>query len=232
MILEQIDVEERDVSDQQLVERAQHGDDEAFGELVRRHRASAYGYAISASRKHDLADEIVQEALIHAFLKLGNLLDPAKFEGWLHKIVRNQAYMKLRRGGPYRREQPVSSMLKETETDCFDSILRHLSYRLEANYEIDPEKKLMKKVTLEGIQELLYCLSSTERNMFIAFFFKELSPKEIAAMYETTTSNVYNHLSRSRRKLRNERIRVRIDEHIQLRRELEKPRRKVLDLEN
>ncbi|WP_408010550.1 sigma-70 family RNA polymerase sigma factor [Pseudalkalibacillus sp. A8] len=102
-------------------------------------------------------------------------------------------------------------------------------YRLESNDDLEPEKKLMKEVTLEGIRDMLTCFSPTERNMFIAFFFKELSPQEIAAMYETTTSSVYNHLSRSKRKLRNERIRVRIDAHLQKRREQGKPRRKVLD---
>ncbi|WP_408010549.1 RNA polymerase sigma factor [Pseudalkalibacillus sp. A8] len=68
MVLEQtqVNVKQDELSDSQLIERAQLGDEEAFGELVRRHRARAYGFAISASKKHDLADEIVQEALIHA----------------------------------------------------------------------------------------------------------------------------------------------------------------------
>lgn len=86
-------------ADRELVERARSGDQEAFSELVRTHRAKAYGWANKITRDAYLAEDIVQDALIRAFLHLGALADTSRFLPWLQTIVRNQAYMKLRRGG-------------------------------------------------------------------------------------------------------------------------------------
>lgn len=65
--------------DETLVERAKAGDQEAFGELVRRHRSKVYGYARSYTQEAYLAEDIVQDALIRAFLHLGTLVDSRRF---------------------------------------------------------------------------------------------------------------------------------------------------------
>ena len=51
------------------------GNREAFGELVRRHRGKALGWATTLSRDITLAEDIVQDALIRAFLHVGELAD-------------------------------------------------------------------------------------------------------------------------------------------------------------
>jgi RNA polymerase sigma factor (sigma-70 family) len=99
-------------TDQALVEQARHGDQEAFGELVRRHRAKAFGWAASITRDDFTAEDIVQDALIRAFLHLSKLLDSTRFVPWLQRIVYNQAYTKLRRGGPYRYNWGYSTILE------------------------------------------------------------------------------------------------------------------------
>lgn len=88
-------------------------DPDAFGELVRKSRAKAFGLAYSITQDHHLAEDVVQEALVRAFLRLGTLVDTNRFTPWLAKIVRNEAYMKLRRGGPYRRERHISLYIEQ-----------------------------------------------------------------------------------------------------------------------
>lgn len=97
-------------ADRELVERARQGDREAFNELVRSHRAQAYGWANRIARDAHLAEDIVQDALIRAFLHLGSLVDTSRFLPWLQRIIRNQAYMKLRRGGQFGKEQPFAGI--------------------------------------------------------------------------------------------------------------------------
>ncbi len=82
--------------DGELVQLAQSGVREAFGELVRRHRSQVYGYARSITHESCMAEDIVQEALIRAFLHLGKLVDIERFLPWVHRIVRNQAFTKLK----------------------------------------------------------------------------------------------------------------------------------------
>ncbi|MDF2961980.1 MAG: sigma-70 family polymerase sigma factor [Paenibacillus sp.] len=233
----------RECMECELIDRARCGDREAFGELVRRHRAQALGWAGTLTQDSFLAEDIVQEALIRAFLHLGTLSEAGRFKAWLHRIVRNQAYMKLRRGGPFAKERPFTSMgyTKQPSTDTgkdsktvdwgdIDSILFHLTDYAseEAKRRHHPEECLIRKEMLQSIHMMINCLNKRERAIFEARFFGDLPPSEIASLFNTTTANVYNSLSRSRTKLQKERIRVTIQSYVQRRMELGLPRRKIL----
>lgn len=229
--------------ERELVERARSGNQEAFGDLVRRHRAKALGIAGSLTKDVYLAEDIVQEALIRAFLHLGTLTDSSRFIPWLHRIVRNQAYMKLRRGGPHGKERPFVSFMSQSglpadsgkneqavDWSDIDSILFHLTDQAgeEARNGQNPEQYLLRQEVLQSIHMLIRCLNKRERDIFEARFFGDLPPAEIADLFDTTTANVYNTLSRSRVKLKKERIRVSISLYVQRRAALGLPKRKIL----
>ncbi|MFC5647983.1 RNA polymerase sigma factor [Paenibacillus solisilvae] len=197
-----------------LVERAQQGDTEAFGELIERHRSKARGLAERITGDPHMADDIVQDALIRAFLHLGSLVDTSRFLPWFHRIVRNQANMRLRRGGPHGREMPFTSLGAgdgaRVDWDDLDSILHHLA-RTAADAtlsDLDPAESLLRKEVYETIHALLHCLTPKEREIFRAYFFRQLSPEEIASMYRMSTGSIYTYIHRTRQKLRKEHIRV------------------------
>lgn len=85
-----------------------------------------------------LADDVVQDALIRAFLHLGSLEDTSRFLPWLYRIVINQANM-LRRGGPYRQERPFTSIGAALDDGSLvdfgdlDSILFHFARQSRAS---------------------------------------------------------------------------------------------------
>ncbi|WP_269433832.1 RNA polymerase sigma factor [Paenibacillus sp. JCM 10914] len=89
-------VQWEELEDSELVRYAQAGEQEAFSELVRRHRSKVYGYARSITRESYMAEDIVQDALVRAFMHLGKLVDVQRFLPWVHRIVRNQAYTRLK----------------------------------------------------------------------------------------------------------------------------------------
>lgn len=203
--------------DKALVERAQQGDTEAFGELIERYRGKAHGWVEKMTGDPFMADDVVQDALIRAFLHLGSLTDTSRFLPWLHRIVRNQANMRLRRGGVHRKERPFASLGAAADPDSsrvdwedLDSILYHLSRTASdaASREHDPAEHLLRKELYETIHALLHCLNKKERGIFKAYFFHQLSPDEIAAMYRMPTGSIYTYIHRSRQKLRKEHIRV------------------------
>lgn len=70
-----------------LVERAQAGDRDAFGELASRFRNSVYATVLGRQRDAHDADEIVQEVFIHAMKKIRQLREPACFGAWLQRIA-------------------------------------------------------------------------------------------------------------------------------------------------
>jgi RNA polymerase sigma factor (sigma-70 family) len=205
------------MKDDQLVEYARTGNQEAFGELVRRHRERALGWASSITRDGQLAEDIVQEALISAFLKIGTLLEPGRFTFWLQRIVRNQAMMKLRRGGPNGKESSFTVM-EARHAHAFDhgtgSELDRLLFRMSARMDEepfvnqDPQVRLMRKELYAFLYQLLQCLTPKERAIFEAHVFRQLSPGEIAEALGVSLGSVYTSISRSRTKLQQERIRI------------------------
>jgi len=137
-------------------------------------------------RDDHLAEDIVQEALIRAFLQLGKLVDGSRFLPWFHRIVRTQAWMKLRRGGLSRREVPLTALVPQTvEADSeywesVDRILFQLRNRNEqiCRYSENPAEALVRKGILDTIAGLLSYLNKKERAIFEAHFFNELSAEE------------------------------------------------------
>lgn len=213
--------EERDAiaqaeHDRTLVERAQLGDTEAFGELIEQHRCKARSWAGRITGDPHLADDVVQDALIRAFLHLGSLTDTSRFLPWFHRIVLNQANMRLRRGGPHRKERPFTSMGAAmndgslVDWEDLDRILYHFARKATyaAGEDQAPEENLLRKEMVETIHALMHCLTPKEREIFKAYFFHQLSPEEIASMYQMTTGSIYTYIHRSRQKFRTEHIRV------------------------
>lgn len=211
--------------DEKLAQKAQKGDREAFSELIRRHRAKVYGYAQKITQESYLAEDIVQEALIKAFLHMGSLSDPRRFLPWLHRIVRNQSFTRLQQKN--RRRETVFSSFEEVNKDGVEN-WNSLNYVLDqVNLSMDskereeghPEEYLIRKEMLLTIRHMLGCLSPKERKVFESHFFRDLSPQEMANLFHMSTAGVYQLLSRSRRKLVQERIRAVISQYMRERKE-------------
>ncbi|HYV97656.1 MAG TPA: sigma-70 family RNA polymerase sigma factor [Gemmatimonadaceae bacterium] len=87
-----------DVADEKgWILAAQRGDQNAFGELVRRHQRRAYAVARAIVLNHEDAEDAVQEAFLHAFRALDRFRPDQAFGAWLHRIVANAALDLTRR---------------------------------------------------------------------------------------------------------------------------------------
>ena len=89
--------------DRAIIDQVLAGDRDAFGILIDRHRDGATRLANRILRVRADAEDVVQEALLHAFLDLAELRDRDRFVSWLLGIVVNLAKSRLR----LRREVPV-----------------------------------------------------------------------------------------------------------------------------
>jgi RNA polymerase sigma factor (sigma-70 family) len=89
-----------------LVARARNGDDDAFGELVRRHQAAALRLAAAVSGSNEEARDVVQEAFVKAYRALGLFRGDVPVRPWLMRIVANEA-KNSRRGRARRARREV-----------------------------------------------------------------------------------------------------------------------------
>lgn len=96
-------------SDEQLVTACMGGDDEAFGELVRRYRDKAVRLAYSVLRDAEEALDASQDAFVRAYFGLGSFRGGSSFSTWFYRIVLNTA-LDRRRRLRRRQEEPVAHL--------------------------------------------------------------------------------------------------------------------------
>jgi RNA polymerase sigma-70 factor, ECF subfamily len=85
------------IPDEDLVARAQNGDDAAFAELIERHQATCKKLALSILRDKLDAEDEVQNASWKAYEHINQFQQDSKFSTWLSRIVVNQCLMRLRK---------------------------------------------------------------------------------------------------------------------------------------
>src|SRR5580700_8355672 len=83
-------------SDQELLERCRAGDEEAFDELVLRHRQRAFNVAFRVLGDHEDAAEVAQDAFVRIYRSVDDFRGDCEFTTWLHQIVVNLAHNKHR----------------------------------------------------------------------------------------------------------------------------------------
>jgi RNA polymerase sigma-70 factor (ECF subfamily) len=76
-------------SEQQLISRAQAGDQEAFRLLVEGHMRQAYDVAYGLLHDHAAAEETAQDAFVRVYRSLSAFRGDAAFSTWLYRIVTN-----------------------------------------------------------------------------------------------------------------------------------------------
>jgi RNA polymerase sigma-70 factor (ECF subfamily) len=107
--------------EQRLVERAMHGDEEAFDQLVGRIGDRLYSVACRILRDRSLAQDATQRALLDAWRALPRLRDPDRFEGWVHRLLANACYAEARRE---RRQRGTLRLLPRDEPTLPDPATR------------------------------------------------------------------------------------------------------------
>lgn len=89
-----------DPSDDELVRRLRRGDDDAFAQVVQRHRPALERYAgrVLGERGAVGPEDVVQEVLAKAYVVLRADARDVALRAWLHRMVRNRCLDELRAG--------------------------------------------------------------------------------------------------------------------------------------
>ena len=74
--------------ERQLIERAIQGDRVAAGEFIKAHQASLYAYMLRMSGRPEVAEDVVQDALVRALTNLHRFDFKFRFSTWLFTIAK------------------------------------------------------------------------------------------------------------------------------------------------
>lgn len=105
-----------DTSDQDLLARHVEGDQDAFGEIVRRHRDRLWAVALRTLGDREEAADAVQDALVSAYRAAHTFRGHSAVTTWLHRITVNACLDRLRKAAS-RKTSPVD------DTDRLDQLL-------------------------------------------------------------------------------------------------------------
>jgi RNA polymerase sigma-70 factor (ECF subfamily) len=109
------------LSDEVLVARTCAGDSSAYGALVARYENAARVVALKYVRNHHLSEDVVQQAFLRGYEKLGTLRDPSRYGSWLMRIVQNEACnFATRSNHPTKQLTEANERELTADTECLD----------------------------------------------------------------------------------------------------------------
>lgn len=84
-------------TDQEVVERARQGREDAYRELLRRYQRPVFSLIYRMVRDRELSEDLAQETFVKVLNALDSYRPEFKFSSWIFKIANNAAIDHLRR---------------------------------------------------------------------------------------------------------------------------------------
>ena len=165
--------------------RAQQGDPEAFGSLVRRYEEVAFRVAYLTLRDEAEAQDVAQEAFVRAYRALGRFDTRQPLRPWLLRIVTNLA---------------MNSQRNSRRRDA-------MSQRYERDYELEsctpsPEETVLAEEQAQLVWQAVGVLRPEEQTLLYLRYFLGASEKEAAVAIGRPVGTVKSRLHRALRRLR------------------------------
>jgi RNA polymerase sigma-70 factor (ECF subfamily) len=171
-------------TEQKIIRKAARGDRAAFRQLVIEHSHAMFRLAWRLSGDETAAEDIVQEAFIKAWRKLGEFRMESSFKSWLHRITVNTAMDYLRK---HARRNQFESAGREWENR--DSAADLPDTGMQIDIGAQTRAAMMK-------------LSEAERTALLLKHYEGHSIQEVARIMETTTGACKQNIFRAVRKMR------------------------------
>jgi RNA polymerase sigma factor (sigma-70 family) len=150
----------------------------AFGELVRRHQSQVRNFLRKLTRDADAADDLAQDAFIHAWDKLHTFIGHGSFIGWLLKVAYTTFLQSKRKANRY--QEVVAEALTETST----------------------ESVVSQSDEIGDLDKFLAVLTAEERTVMIMSYACGLSHREIGDATNLPVGTVKSIIFRGKEKIR------------------------------
>jgi RNA polymerase sigma-70 factor, ECF subfamily len=174
--------------DQQLVERAQRGDKQAFGLLVTKYERKLWRLLSRFIRDPAEVEDVAQESFIKAYRALPSFRGDSAFYTWLYRIGINTAKNYLVAMG---RRAPTTTEFDSEEAESFEDgdQLRDIN---------TPESVLMSKEVAETVNATMEELPDELRTAITLREIEGLSYEEIAGIMNCPIGTVRSRIFRAR----------------------------------
>ena len=184
--------------EEQLIDSSQHGDVNAFNQLILRYQQTVYGVVFRMVGNVDVAADVTQDAFIAAFRGIQTFRGGTSFRAWLLRIASNMACDHWRRV-QRRPAESLDALIDEDEPHTASD----LGALVEIGPEKNPEEYLLSQELQELIQRGLQELPLEQRVAVVLCDIQGLAYDEIAETTQTSLGTVRSRIARGRARLRN-----------------------------
>ncbi len=161
------------LSDSRLIARVKDGDEEAFGEIVKRYQGFVYRQAWGYLQDDEAAKDAAQDVFVAAYKGITYLKNDSALRRWLYRICRNYCLNVIRR---WKLEHKLRS---------------------EASNEVSSDAAL--RIT---IKDLISELNDPYREVIIQRYYHDLTYEQIAQVLDISLSTVKIRLFRAKKMLK------------------------------
>lgn len=173
-----------DFNEKLLLEKARKGDIDAFEKLVKNHYQRLFHFALGITGGNDAtASDILQEALIKAYLNIARFEGKSSFTSWLWRILKNEFFN-------YMRNNDLS------ETTSFEDISEPAADVLSM-----PDESFFDHELKRNLMNLIDRMPEIHREIIIMAELMGMSLNEISLYLDIPEGSVKSRLSRAREKL-------------------------------
>jgi RNA polymerase sigma factor (sigma-70 family) len=186
-----------ELEDRDLIELAREGDPASLEALLRNHQGWVYNLALRMVGNTEEAEDLCQEILIKAFLRISTFEGRSSFRAWLYRIAVNQ--LLTMRESRQERENRTSSA--PWDNDAFVS--GYLESAAIDHKTMPPDLALVAaEVKAKCLLGMLMCLGRRQRLVYILGDMLMVGSRAGSAILGVSEESYRQILSRARRRLR------------------------------
>lgn len=184
--------------DDELMERFQKGDEDAFTLLVRRHEKPLINFIAQFIGDRDSAEDLAQETFIRIFqaaprYKPGR----AQFNTWMYHIASNLCKNELRNRA--RRERHwVDNTVKDSDAEDAEAGSESLITNAPADATYQPDRVLERKELRDALRKAIAALPEQYREPLVLRDIQGLSYEEISKVLGIRAGTTKSRINRAR----------------------------------
>ena len=184
--------------DDELMQRFQKGDEDAFNLLVRRHQKPLINFIARFTGDKDNAEDLAQETFIRMF-KAANRYKPgrAQFKTWMYFIAKNLCKNEIRNRGRRERYHVDNIVTNDNSIDGNDEEI-DLIASAPADAVFQPEIALERKELRNTVQKAIAELPDQYRLPLVLRDIQGLSYDEIGNILELRSGTTKSRINRAR----------------------------------
>lgn len=166
-----------------LIEQSRKGNVDAFEELIKDYKKSAYNIALRVLRNVEDAEDVSQEALIKVFKSIHSFNMQSSFKSWMYRIVVNACL-------DFKRKKNVESFPIEDHMNVAVSNTDNPDAMIDSSY------------TIKMVNDAVNKLEDDFKAIIILRDIKGFSYQEISEILSCNLGTVKSRLNRARKTLK------------------------------